>query len=36
VPVVSRSKKLMIIHDVTAERFPALTLDTGGRTTCWP
>jgi glycosyltransferase involved in cell wall biosynthesis len=27
VPVVSRSKKLMIIHDVTAERFPALTLD---------
>src|SRR5205814_4912332 len=27
VPVVSRSKKVMIIHDVTAERYPALTLD---------
>jgi glycosyltransferase involved in cell wall biosynthesis len=27
VPVFSRSKKLMVIHDVTAERFPGLTLE---------
>jgi glycosyltransferase involved in cell wall biosynthesis len=29
VPVFSRARKLMMIHDVTAERFPSLTL--GGR-----
>ena len=27
VPVVSRARKVMLFHDVTAERFPHLTLD---------
>lgn len=27
VPVLSRAKKVVVIHDVTAERYPGLTLD---------
>src|SRR6266545_7719556 len=33
VPVFSRAKKVVVIHDVTAERYPGLTLD--GRRSRW-
>ena len=35
VPVISRAKKLVVIHDVIAETYPSLTLPTGAARLFW-
>lgn len=35
VPVLSRAKKVLVIHDLTAERYPGLTLDGLGSRWLW-
>ena len=35
VPVVSRARKLLMIHDVTGERYPELTLDSQRARLLW-